>query len=37
MLDKTYDAKTGGTKIAKVWAEADAFRAGGGSGEGAEA
>ncbi|MBN9216817.1 MAG: class I tRNA ligase family protein, partial [Mesorhizobium sp.] len=37
MLEKTYDAKTVEPKIAKVWEEADAFRAGAGSEEGAEA
>ncbi|WFP73653.1 valine--tRNA ligase [Mesorhizobium sp. WSM4906] len=37
MLDKTYDAKTVEPKIAKIWEEADAFRAGAGAEEGAEA
>ncbi|UCI05085.1 valine--tRNA ligase [Mesorhizobium sp. B1-1-8] len=37
MLEKTYDAKTVEPKIAKVWEEADAFRAGAGAEEGAEA
>ncbi|WP_269930034.1 valine--tRNA ligase [Aminobacter sp. HY435] len=36
MLEKTYDAKTVEPKIAKTWEEADAFRAGAGSVEGAE-
>ena len=31
MLEKTYDAKTVEPKIAKIWEEADAFRAGLGS------
>ena len=33
MLEKTYDAKTVEPKIAKIWEEADAFRAGAGSEE----
>lgn len=37
MLEKTYDAKTVEPKIAKVWEDADAFRAGAGAEEGAEA
>ncbi|MBZ9882255.1 valine--tRNA ligase [Mesorhizobium sp. CA10] len=37
MLDKTYDAKAVEPKIAKIWEEADAFRAGAGAEEGAEA
>jgi valyl-tRNA synthetase len=37
MLDKTYDAKSVEPKIAKTWEEADAFRAGAGAEEGAEA
>ncbi|RUX01432.1 valine--tRNA ligase, partial [Mesorhizobium sp. M8A.F.Ca.ET.059.01.1.1] len=37
MLEKTYDAKTVEPKIAKMWEEADAFRAGAGAEEGAEA
>ncbi|WP_378952362.1 valine--tRNA ligase [Mesorhizobium sp. ANAO-SY3R2] len=37
MLEKTYDAKTVEPKIARTWEEADAFRAGAGSAEGAEA
>ncbi len=37
MLEKTYDAKTVEPKIARLWDEADAFRAGAGSEEGAEA
>ena len=37
MLEKTYDAKSVEPKIAKTWEEADAFRAGAGSEEGAEA
>ncbi|MGB3898645.1 MAG: valine--tRNA ligase [Mesorhizobium sp.] len=37
MLEKTYDAKAVEPKIAKIWEEADAFRAGAGSEEGAEA
>ena len=36
MLDKTYDAKTVEPKIAKIWEDADAFRAGAGAEEGAE-
>jgi valyl-tRNA synthetase len=37
MLEKTYDAKSVEPKIARTWEEADAFRAGAGSDEGAEA
>ncbi len=37
MLEKTYDAKAVEPKIARIWEEADAFRAGAGSEEGAEA
>ncbi|TIW69865.1 MAG: valine--tRNA ligase, partial [Mesorhizobium sp.] len=37
MLEKTYDAKTVEPKIAKIWEEADAFRAGAGAEEGAGA
>ena len=37
MLEKTYDAKTVEPKIAKIWEEADAFRAGAGAKPGAEA
>ncbi|TIT26644.1 MAG: valine--tRNA ligase, partial [Mesorhizobium sp.] len=37
MLEKTYDAKTVEPRIAKIWEEADAFRAGAGAEEGAEA
>ncbi|MBZ9846422.1 valine--tRNA ligase [Mesorhizobium sp. CA14] len=37
MLEKTYDAKAVEPKIAKIWEEADAFRAGAGAEEGAEA
>ncbi|THF58310.1 valine--tRNA ligase [Ollibium composti] len=37
MLEKTYDARSVEPKIAKAWEEADAFRAGAGSEEGAEA
>ena len=37
MLEKTYDAKTVEPKIARLWEEADAFRAGAGSAPGAEA
>jgi valyl-tRNA synthetase len=37
MLEKTYDAKSVEPKIAKTWEEADAFRAGAGADEGAEA
>ena len=37
MLDKTYDAKAVEPRIAKAWEEADAFRAGAGAEEGAEA
>jgi valyl-tRNA synthetase len=36
MLEKTYDAKTVEPKIAKLWEEADAFRAGAGAAPGAE-
>jgi valyl-tRNA synthetase len=36
MLEKTYDAKAIEPKIAKLWEEADAFRAGAGAAEGAE-
>ena len=36
MLEKTYDAKTVEPKIAKLWEDADAFRAGAGAAEGAE-
>ena len=36
MLEKTYDAKTVEPKIAKIWEEADAFRAGAGAQPGAE-
>ena len=36
MLDKTYDAKAVEPKIAKIWEEADAFRAGAGAAEDAE-
>ncbi len=36
MLDKTYDAKTVEPRIAKIWEDADAFRAGAGAEEGAE-
>ena len=36
MLDKTYDAQAVEPKIAKIWEEADAFRAGAGAGEDAE-
>ena len=36
MLEKTYDAKTVEPKIAKLWEEADAFRAGAGAEPGAE-
>ncbi len=36
MLEKTYDAKSVEPKIAKIWEEADAFRAGAGAEEGAE-
>ncbi|MHA6685474.1 valine--tRNA ligase [Mesorhizobium sp. A556] len=36
MLEKTYDAKAVEPKIAKIWEEADAFRAGAGAEEGAE-
>ena len=36
MLDKTYDAKAVEPRIAKTWADADAFRAGAGAEEGAE-
>jgi valyl-tRNA synthetase len=37
MLEKTYDAKTVEPKIAKLWEDADAFRAGAGSKPGADA
>ncbi len=37
MLEKTYDAKAVEPKIARIWDEADAFRAGAGSEDGAEA
>ncbi len=37
MLEKTYDAKSVEPKIARAWEEADAFRAGAGADEGAEA
>jgi len=37
MLEKTYDAKTVEPKIARLWEEADAFKAGAGSKPGAEA
>jgi valyl-tRNA synthetase len=37
MLEKTYDAKAVEPKIARLWEEADAFRAGAGSEEGADA
>ncbi|OQM75763.1 valine--tRNA ligase [Manganibacter manganicus] len=37
MLEKTYDAKAVEPRIARLWEEADAFRAGAGSEEGAEA
>lgn len=36
MLEKTYDAKSVEPKIAKIWEDADAFRAGAGAEEGAE-
>ncbi len=36
MLEKTYDAKSVEPKIAKIWEEANAFRAGAGAEEGAE-
>jgi valyl-tRNA synthetase len=36
MLEKTYDSKAVEPKIAKLWADADAFRAGAGADEGAE-
>ena len=36
MLEKTYDSKTIEPKIAKLWEDADAFRAGAGAEEGAE-
>jgi valyl-tRNA synthetase len=36
MLEKTYDSKTVEPKIARIWEEADAFRAGAGSQPGAE-
>ena len=37
MLEKTYDARTVEPRIARIWDEADAFRAGAGSEEGADA
>ena len=37
MLEKTYDAKAIEPRIAKIWEEADAFRAGAGAAEDAEA
>ncbi|WP_315919772.1 valine--tRNA ligase [Mesorhizobium sp. SP-1A] len=37
MLEKTYDAKAVEPRIARIWDEADAFRAGAGSEEGADA
>ncbi|MCO5072848.1 MAG: valine--tRNA ligase [Rhizobiaceae bacterium] len=37
MLEKTYDSKAVEPKIAKIWEESDAFRAGAGSQPGAEA
>jgi valyl-tRNA synthetase len=36
MLDKTYDAKTVEPRIAKVWEEANAFRAGAGAADNAK-
>ncbi len=36
MLEKTYDSKSVEPRIAKTWANADAFRAGAGAQEGAE-
>ena len=36
MLEKTYDAKAIEPRIAKIWEEADAFRAGAGAAEDAE-
>ena len=36
MLDKTYDSTAIEPKIAKAWADADAFRAGAGAEEGAD-
>ncbi|GLS33326.1 valyl-tRNA synthetase [Mesorhizobium albiziae] len=36
MLEKTYDAKAVEPKIAKLWEDADAFRAGAGAADGAE-
>ncbi len=36
MLDKTYDARAVEPKIAKIWEEADAFRAGAGAADDAE-
>ena len=36
MLEKTYDAKTVEPRIARLWEEADAFRAGAGSAPGAD-
>ncbi len=37
MLEKNYDAKTVEPRIARTWDEADAFRAGAGADDGAEA
>src|SRR5690554_7272874 len=37
MLEKTYDARSVEPKIARTWEEADAFRAGVGAQDGAEA
>ena len=37
MLEKTYDAKSVEPKIAELWEAADAFQAGAGAEEGAEA
>jgi len=37
MLEKTYDARSVEPKIARTWEEADAFRAGAGAQDGAEA
>ena len=36
MLEKTYDAQSVEPKIARIWEEADAFRAGAGAEDGAE-
>src|SRR3954470_12413126 len=36
MLEKTYDAKAIEPRVAKIWEEADAFRAGAGAAEDAE-